>query len=57
MLGSSSAKEMRGESMESVIFNGTDTRQPIGRASVELFFDNTDGKTPLLSGLVMQKFQ
>ena len=46
VLGSSSAKEMRGESMESVIFNGTDTRQPIGRASVELFFDNSDGKTP-----------
>ena len=46
VLGSSSAKEMRGESMESVIFNGTDTRQPIGRASVELFFDNSEGKTP-----------
>ena len=46
VLGSSSAKEMRGESMESVIFNGTDTRQPIGRASVELFFDNSEGSAP-----------
>ena len=46
VLGSSSAKEMRGESMESVIFDGTDTRQPIGRASVELFFDNSEGIAP-----------
>lgn len=46
VLGSSSAKEMRGDSMESVIFNGTDDRQPIGRASVELFFDNSKGTAP-----------
>jgi chromosome segregation protein len=46
VLGSSSAKEMRGESMESVIFSGTDSRQPIGRASVELFFDNSLGQAP-----------
>ena len=44
VLGSSSAKEMRGESMESVIFNGTDTRPAISRASVELLFDNTENK-------------
>ena len=46
VLGSSSAKEMRGESMESVIFSGTDTRQAIGRASVELLFDNSLGTAP-----------
>ena len=46
VLGSSSAKEMRGESMDSVIFSGTDTRQAIGRASVELFFDNSLGSAP-----------
>ena len=39
VLGSASAKELRGESMESVIFNGTDSRPPISRASVELIFD------------------
>jgi chromosome segregation protein len=44
VLGSSSAKEMRGESMESVIFNGTDTRPAISRASVELLFDNSENK-------------
>ena len=44
VLGSSSAKEMRGESMESVIFNGTDTRPAISRASVELLFDNNENK-------------
>ena len=46
VLGSSSAKDMRGESMDSVIFNGTDTRQAIGRASVELVFDNSNGAAP-----------
>jgi len=46
VLGSSSAKDMRGESMDSVIFNGTDTRQAIGRASVELIFDNANGAAP-----------
>jgi chromosome segregation protein len=46
VLGSSSAKEMRGESMDSVIFSGTDSREPIGRASVELFFDNSLGQAP-----------
>ena len=44
VLGSSSAKEMRGESMESVIFNGTDTRPAISRANVELLFDNSENK-------------
>ena len=44
VLGSASAKELRGESMESVIFNGTDSRPPISRASVELIFDNAENK-------------
>ena len=44
VLGSSSAQELRGESMESVIFNGTDTRPAISRASVELLFDNSENK-------------
>ena len=46
VMGSSSAKELRGESMDSVIFRGTDTRQPLSRASVELIFDNTEGRAP-----------
>ncbi|MEK9771151.1 MAG: chromosome segregation protein SMC [Nitrosomonadales bacterium] len=46
VLGSASAKELRGESMESVIFNGTDTRPAISRASVELIFDNSENKAP-----------
>ena len=46
VMGSSSAKELRGESMDSIIFRGTDTRQPLSRASVELIFDNTEGRVP-----------
>ena len=46
VLGSASAKELRGESMESVIFIGTDTRPAISRASVELIFDNSENKAP-----------
>jgi chromosome segregation protein len=46
VLGSSSAKELRGGTMEDVIFYGSDTRQPISRASVELFFDNAQGMAP-----------
>ena len=46
VLGSSSAKELRGDSMEAVIFSGTDTRQAMSRASVELLFDNQLGQAP-----------
>ena len=46
VLGSSSAKELRGGTMEDVIFYGSDTRQAISRASVELFFDNSEGIAP-----------
>jgi len=44
VLGESSAKQLRGESMQDVIFNGSNTRRPVSRASVELVFDNTDGQ-------------
>jgi chromosome segregation protein len=44
VLGESKASELRGESMQDVIFNGSTHRKPSGRASVELVFDNNDGK-------------
>ncbi|WP_188702116.1 chromosome segregation protein SMC [Silvimonas iriomotensis] len=43
VLGESSAKQLRGESMQDVIFNGSGSRKPVGRASVELVFDNSAG--------------
>ncbi len=42
VLGESRASELRGESMQDVIFNGTNTRKPASRSSVELVFDNSD---------------
>ena len=44
VLGESKASELRGESMQDVIFNGTDLRKPAGRASVELAFDNSEAR-------------
>jgi chromosome segregation protein len=44
VLGESRASELRGESMQDVIFNGSGLRKPAGRASVELIFDNSDGR-------------
>lgn len=44
VMGESSAKNLRGEAMTDVIFNGTTQRQPIGQASIELLFDNSEGK-------------
>ncbi|MEC5208911.1 chromosome segregation protein [Vogesella perlucida] len=44
VLGESSAKQLRGESMQDVIFNGSSTRKPVSRASVELVFDNADAQ-------------
>ena len=44
VLGESSAKHLRGETMQDVIFNGSGDRKPSNRASVELVFDNTLGK-------------
>jgi len=43
VMGESSAKNLRGESMADVIFNGSVNRQPLGQASIELIFDNSDG--------------
>ncbi len=43
VMGESSAKNLRGESMADVIFNGSVNRQPVGQASIELVFDNQDG--------------
>lgn len=43
VMGESSAKHLRGESMTDVIFNGSATRKPVSQASVELVFDNRDG--------------
>lgn len=44
VLGESKASELRGESMQDVIFNGSANRKQAGRASVELVFDNAMGK-------------
>ncbi|MEE9596922.1 MAG: AAA family ATPase, partial [Acidiferrobacterales bacterium] len=43
VMGESSPKLLRGDSMADVIFNGSTVRKPVGRASVELHFDNSDG--------------
>src|SRR5207249_10256117 len=44
VLGESKASALRGESMQDVIFNGAGDRKPVGRASVEHFFDNSEGR-------------
>ena len=44
VMGESSARQLRGGSMQDVIFTGTSKRKPVGVASVELRFDNTYGK-------------
>jgi chromosome segregation protein len=46
VMGESSARQLRGESMSDVIFNGSSTRKPVGLASVELVFDNGEGRAP-----------
>lgn len=43
VLGETSMKNLRSSDAEDVIFNGSKTRKPVGRASVELIFDNSDG--------------
>ncbi|WP_320416493.1 AAA family ATPase [Candidatus Vondammii sp. HM_W22] len=42
VMGESSAKMLRGQSMADVIFNGSSSRKPVGTASIELQFDNSD---------------
>ena len=44
VVGESSAKQLRGQSMSDVIFNGTTSRKPVGKAAVELLFDNMQGR-------------
>jgi chromosome segregation protein len=44
VMGELSARHLRGESMADVVFNGSSARKPVGTASVELVFDNSDGK-------------
>jgi chromosome segregation protein len=44
VMGEISAKHLRGESMADVIFNGSAARKPLGTASVEMVFDNAEGK-------------
>lgn len=44
VMGESSAKNLRGESMSDVIFNGSGGRKPVGQASIELVFDNSEGR-------------
>ncbi len=46
VMGESSAKYLRGESMTDVIFNGSTARKPVGQAFIELVFDNTSGAAP-----------
>lgn len=44
VVGESSAKQLRGELLTDVIFNGSIGRKPVGQASIELLFDNSDGR-------------
>ncbi len=44
VMGESSAKHLRGESLTDVIFNGSSARQPVSQAMVELVFDNSEGR-------------
>lgn len=43
VMGETSARHLRGDSMEDVIFNGSSSRKPVGSAAIELYFDNSDG--------------
>lgn len=44
VMGESSARQLRGEALTDVIFNGSNTRKPTAQASIELVFDNGDGR-------------
>ncbi len=44
VMGESSARQLRGEALTDVIFNGSSTRQPTAMASIELLFDNSDAR-------------
>jgi len=47
VLGEQSARELRGSTMQDVIFNGSDNRRPSGVAEVSLTFDNSDSRLPV----------
>ncbi len=44
VMGETSARQLRGDSMADVIFNGSNGRKPVGQASIELVFDNSSGR-------------
>ncbi len=44
VMGEISARSLRGDTMADVVFNGSSSRKPVGQASVELVFDNLDGR-------------
>jgi chromosome segregation protein len=48
VMGESSAKNLRGENMTDVIFNGSGARKPVGQASIELVFDNSEDSGKLV---------
>ena len=43
VMGESSASRLRGDNLTDVIFSGSNARKPVGQATVELIFDNSDG--------------
>ena len=52
VMGESSAKHLRGDSMTDVIFNGSTSRKPVGQATVELLFDNIHQSIPVPTDLI-----